>query len=190
MRREVLPTTVAEGMAMLESFNRPHPNVRALSHAELTVVAERWLSGTRRCNVVLTERGFGSERCDAMGWARHLVVVECKVSRADFYADVRKPHRVAGCGLGRERWYLTMPGLLGAHEVPEGWGLLEWTGRTVRRAKPAPVLEHKPEMWMHELAVALGELRKYQAQGIRYRRLNPSGGYADAGALGSLEART
>lgn len=159
-----------------------------MTHQELVGVAERWLSGTRRCNIVLTEQGFGTERCDAMGWWRYLIVVECKVSRADFFADARKPHRQIACGLGRERWYLTPPGLIGSQQVPDGWGLLEWTGRIVRRVVPAPEIEHQPEMWMGELAVALGELRKYQAQGIRYRKLSPTGGYKDDGALGSLAA--
>ena len=156
------------------------------THADLIDVAARWLEGTRRCCIVLTEQGFGSEVCDAIGWGKTCIVVECKVSRADFLADQRKPHRRDRCGLGRERWYLTPPGLLRAGELPAGWGLAEWNGRIVRRVVPAPVLEPRSDMWQQELAVALGELRKYHAQGIRYRRLHPSGGYKDDGALGSL----
>src|SRR5918996_6556975 len=147
-----------------------------MTHRELTARAVRWLGGTRRATVILTEQGFGTEVCDVLGWANVLVVVECKTSRADFLADLRKGCRrfVEGegdRGLGRERWYFAPRGVLRVDEIPARWGLLEWTGSIVRRRKPAPLLEGDPEMWRKELAIVLAELRRYQAQGIRYRRL-------------------
>lgn len=157
------------------------------SHADLVAVAERWLSSTRCCGVVLTEQGYGTERCDAIGWGKlGSIVVECKVSRDDVRRDRKKPHRTRDGGLGCERWLLTPQNLLRVDEVPDGWGLLEWTGHMVRRRVPAPIRDRAADAYVRELAVALGELRKYHVQGIRYRKLNRAGGYADDGALGSL----
>jgi len=158
-----------------------------MTHTALVQVAESWLRGTRRCGIVLTETGLiGGEVPDAIGWGKVSIVVECKVSRADFFADLRKPHRATPGAFGRERWYLTTPGRLGTTHVPTPWGLLEWTGRIVRRCRVAHVLDHDIDRQARELRLALGELRKYHAQGIRYRTLRPGGGYNDDGALGSL----
>src|SRR5437763_578123 len=65
---------------------------------------------------------------DAIGWKRanHSVLVECKVTRADFLADHAKPFRLKPeQGVGSERFYLTPPALLKPEELPAGWGLLE-----------------------------------------------------------------
>jgi hypothetical protein len=65
---------------------------------------------------------------DAIGWKRanHSVLVECKVTRADFLADRGKPFRQKSeQGVGCERFYLTPPALVKTEEVPSGWGLLE-----------------------------------------------------------------
>jgi len=51
-------------------------------------------------------------------------VVECKVSRADFLKDRDKPHRAAGCGMGRFRYYLCPEGLISPDEILPGWGLV------------------------------------------------------------------
>lgn len=161
-----------------------------MTHKELTDVAVRWLRGTRRCSVVLSEKGT-NEVCDAIGWTDlrrfpRSIVVECKVSVADFKADQRKPHRQdPWWGLGMERWYLTPRGLLWEQVVsdawPERWGLLEVTeaGRiTVRRVAPAVMppndaSEDDGVYRIAERALLLLELRKYQAQGITYRPLEP-----------------
>ncbi len=143
------------------------------SHADLVAVAARWLYGTRSCRVVLTERGR-QEVPDAIGWGRCCIVVECKVSRADFFADMKKPHRQAGAiALGEERWYLTPAGLLrDAGGVPPSFGLLEWTGRIVRRVKAAPVLAVDADGLALERRLLLSELAIYHAQGIGYRTLS------------------
>ena len=57
--------------------------------------AERWLRAYG-CGIVLSEQACGNgEIPDAIGWKRacHSVVVECKVSRADFLADREKACR-------------------------------------------------------------------------------------------------
>jgi hypothetical protein len=88
-----------------------------------------------RCGVVLSEQAcISGEMPDAIGWKRasHSVLVECKVSRADFLADRDKPFRhKSELGLGCERFYLTPSRLLEPKEVPSGWGLLEVRGRKI-----------------------------------------------------------
>jgi hypothetical protein len=99
-----------------------------MTHAQLVERAVRWLRGYR-CGVVLSEQACGSgEMPDAIGWKRgsHSVLVECKVTRADFLADRAKPCRLKPeQGVGCERFYLTPPGLVKVEELPGGWGLLE-----------------------------------------------------------------
>jgi hypothetical protein len=113
-----------------------------MTHAELVIRARRWLANTRRCSLVATERNSWvvGESPDAIGWRfdGYSILVECKTTLADFYADQRKPGRREGWrGLGRERWYLTPAGLLDGRYLPHGWGLLELRGRSLRRVLDA-----------------------------------------------------
>lgn len=115
-----------------------------MTHAELVARAARWLANTRRCSVVATERNAWSagEAPDAIGWTcyGHSILVECKTTIGDFYADQRKPGRRAGTlGMGRERYYLTPPGLLAGKYLPDGWGMLELRGQRVITVASATV---------------------------------------------------
>jgi hypothetical protein len=105
-----------------------------MTHAQLVEQAVVWLR-CYRCGVVLSEQACVSgEMPDAIGWKRtsHSVLVECKLSRADFLADRDKPFRQkSDLGLGCERFYLTPPRLLDPKELPPGWGLLEVRKRKV-----------------------------------------------------------
>jgi len=100
-----------------------------MTHAQLVEKAVRWLR-LYRCGVVLSEQACTSgEMPDAIGWkqACHSVLVECKVTRADFLADRAKPFRQKPeRGVGSERFYLTPPALVQTEELPTGWGLLEY----------------------------------------------------------------
>ena len=99
-----------------------------MTHAQMVEKAVRWLR-SYHCGVVLSEQACVSgEMPDAIGWkhACHSVLVECKVSRADFLADGEKPFRLKPeKGVGSERFYLTPPSLVKVEELPVGWGLLE-----------------------------------------------------------------
>lgn len=111
-------------------------------HKELCGVAVKWLkrpksAGGHGCAVALSEcrTGYDGEIPDAIGFRQTgypatdgSVVVEVKVSRADFLADAKKPHRIAG-GIGSWRYYLAPQGLIRVDELPSGWGLLELTAR-------------------------------------------------------------
>jgi hypothetical protein len=100
-----------------------------MTHAQLVERAVRWLRGYR-CGVVLSEQACVSgEMPDAIGWkqACHSVLVECKVTRADFLADRAKLFRLQPeKGVGSERFYMTPPELVKMEELPTGWGLLEY----------------------------------------------------------------
>ncbi|OGU23745.1 MAG: hypothetical protein A2580_17820 [Hydrogenophilales bacterium RIFOXYD1_FULL_62_11] len=89
-------------------------------------------AGGHGCQVALSEgwAEAGGEIPDAMGW-RHAgfqdgtVIVEAKVSRADFLADMRKSHRSDPAkGMGKWRYYLCPEGLIQPEELPPRWGLI------------------------------------------------------------------
>lgn len=145
------------------------------THAELVRVAERWLRNTQRCGVVLTEHHGGTmEHPDAIGWRRaHSIQVECKVSVSDFRADAKKNGRRFDQTTGEyrqalERWYLTPAGLLALADVPPAWGLIEWDNKRVRVIRKAETCEKTPDVWRNEVTRMYCELRRYQAQGIKY----------------------
>lgn len=99
-----------------------------ITHSDLITHAAKWLSS--RCAVVITDMTHaGSETPDAIGWSsRASILIECKASRADFLADRQKSfRRVPNQGMGAYRYFCTPAGLIKAGELPEGWGLLEYT---------------------------------------------------------------
>jgi len=107
-----------------------------MTHVQLVEVAIHWLR-TYRCGIVLSEQACSTgETPDAIGWKGkcHSVVVECKVTRGDFLADLKKPWRAEDTcedALGCERFYLAPRGLIREEELPAGWGLLEYHSRRV-----------------------------------------------------------
>ncbi len=107
------------------------------AHDNLVAIAAEWLKA-QRCSVVLTELPTSAlERPDAIGWqATQSILVECKVTRADFRADAAKLFRLAPeNGVGLVRYFLTPPGLIRVEELSAKWGLLEWDGTRVRRVR-------------------------------------------------------
>jgi hypothetical protein len=104
---------------------------------------------------------------DAMGWKGkcHSVLVECKVSRADFLADAGKPWRVnPAIALGCERYYLAVRGLLSPDELSDGWGLLELHARRVSVVRRAKKNLRTPEGLMNEMNLLLASLRRAEGR--------------------------
>jgi hypothetical protein len=136
-------------------------------HAELVCKAVAWL---RRygCGVVLSEQSCASgETPDAIGWKRgcHSVTVECKSSRADFLADRDKPfRRKPEKGMGCERFYLTPAGLLQPQELPPGWGLLEFRGRSVEVVYASSKKLRSSVGFRHEMNLLLASLRRVEVR--------------------------
>jgi hypothetical protein len=124
----------------------------SVTHAELVIMATRWLAGNRRASVVISEMSGGSEMPDAIGWPTTAPVdewgttlIECKVSMSDLRADRKKRSRNArppgespwpaendfgfGFGLGEFRYYLVSAELAERakaylREIDSSWGLL------------------------------------------------------------------
>jgi len=126
-------------------------------------MAVQWLR-RYRCGVVLSEQASVSgEMPDAIGWKRacHSVLVEGKVSRADFLADRDKPFRQRPeIGVGCERYYLTPRGLLRTEELPRGWGLLEVNGREIERVKASAKNLRTEIGFQNEMNLLLASLRR------------------------------
>jgi hypothetical protein len=138
-----------------------------MNHAQLVERAVRWLR-SYRCGVVLSEQACVSgEMPDAIGWKRanDSVLVECKLTRADFLADRGKPFRQKPEeGVGSERFYLTPSALLRLEELPPGWGLLEF-----RRGR-VEVMQHSAKNlrtaagFRYEMNLLLASLRRVEVR--------------------------
>ncbi len=138
-----------------------------MTHAHLVDQAVRWLR-RYRCGVVLSEQACVSgEMPDAIGWKRacHSVLVECKITRADFLADRAKPSRLKPQnGVGCERFYLTPPALLRCGELPAGWGLLEIRGREVALVHPSAKDLRSAAGFRYEMNLLLASLRRVEVR--------------------------
>jgi len=127
----------------------------------------RWLR-SYRCGVVLSEQACVSgEMPDAIGWkkASHSVLVECKVSRADFLADRDKPFRLKPeKGVGSERFYLTPPNLVRVEELPVGWGLLQCRRDRVEMIHPSVKNLRTAVGFRYEMNLLLASLRRVEVR--------------------------
>ena len=140
-----------------------------MTHQQLVRMAEHWLRTRYRCGIVLSEQSCASgETPDVIAWKGKCrsVVVECKVSRADFFADREKPFRKdPDLAMGCERFYLVPQGLVRADELPQKWGLLECKGREVRMAvKPCRQTQRSQTGLMWEMNLLLASLRRVEVR--------------------------
>src|SRR3989454_4284570 len=136
-----------------------------MTHAQLVHKAVAWLRGYR-CGVILSEQAcLSGEMPDAIGWKRacHSVLVECKISRADFLADRDKPFRQKPeNALGCERFYLTPDELLRPEELPSGWGLLGYRKRKVAIVRPSARNLRTAIGFRYEMNLLLASLRRVE----------------------------
>jgi hypothetical protein len=140
-----------------------------MQHAILVDKAVEWLRHSYRCGIILSEQYCATgEVPDAIGWKGQCrsVVVECKVSRADFLADARKEFRLRPeQGLGCERIYLAPAGIIGLNELPPHWGLLEYAKKSVRLVvKPARKNLRTDVGMMKEMNLLLASLRRVEVR--------------------------
>jgi hypothetical protein len=138
-----------------------------MTHAQLVERAVRWLRGYR-CGVVLSEQACVSgEMPDAIGWKRanHSVLVECKITRADFLADRGKPFRQKPeQGVGSERFYLTPPALMKVEELPAGWGLLELRRGRIEMVQASAKNLRTAAGLRYEMNLLLASLRRVEVR--------------------------
>jgi hypothetical protein len=138
-----------------------------VTHSQLVEKAVQWLRAYR-CGMVLSEQSCANgEMPDAIGWKRpcHSVLVECKISRADFFADREKPFRKQSkLGMGCERYYLTPRALLRQDELPAGWGLLEYYDRQVIQIHPSAKDLRSANGFRHEMNLLLASLCRVEVR--------------------------
>jgi hypothetical protein len=136
-----------------------------MTHPQLVQKAVAWLRGYR-CGVVLSEQAcLSGEMPDAIGWKRacHSVLVECKVSRADFLADREKPwRRKPETGVGCERFYFAPKGLIAVDELTNGWGLLECRSRKVEMVRAGAKNLRSAVGFRYEMNLLLASLRRVE----------------------------
>ena len=140
-----------------------------VKHAQLIVRAVEWLRRRYKCGIILSEQYCATgEVPDVIAWKGQCksVLVECKVSRADFLADAGKPFRqTPEDGMGSQRFYMAPMGVIRAEELPKHWGLLELCGREVRMAvKPGRVDLRSEAGLTKEMNLLLASLRRVEVR--------------------------
>jgi len=155
-----------------------------IGHSELVARAKRWLKNTKKCVVVLSEvtAYHLNEFPDAVGWLPNgeSILVECKTTRSDFTRDKNKPVHQGHRGLGAYRYFMVPPvgrdgqtvTFPGDTRLPDGWGVIVFSGKRVSVAKEATHRDTMVEARGHpavrqrrdaELALLVAELRRYQS---------------------------
>lgn len=138
-------------------------------HAQLVSRAVRWLRHHYKCGIILSEQYCATgEVPDVLAWKGFCksVLVECKVSRADFLADAGKPFRLKPEeGMGSQRFYMVPAGIIRTEELPRHWGLLELCGREVEMTvKPGRTDLRSEVGLMKEMNLLLASLRRVEVR--------------------------
>ena len=99
------------------------------THSELVDKAHTWVLNNTSCGIAFKEIGTASsrEQPDVIGFGSggHSVLIEVKVSRADFLRDKKKSFRkVPSKGMGTQRFYMCPEGIIKEADLPRGWGLI------------------------------------------------------------------
>ncbi|WP_228203396.1 adenylosuccinate synthase, partial [Acinetobacter sp. CFCC 10889] len=105
-----------------------------LNHRKLCEIGARFLkrpesANGHGCHFAIVEPACYGENPDVFG-IRHGVntltfLLEAKMSRSDFLADKKKPHRMnPETGIGKYRYFICPNGLIKPEELPEKWGLI------------------------------------------------------------------
>ncbi|HEY0565842.1 MAG TPA: hypothetical protein VGC88_09670 [Terriglobales bacterium] len=131
--------------------------------------AVKWLRTRYQCGIILSEQYCATgEVPDVIAWKGHSqsVLVECKISRADFLADAEKPFRKKPeDGLGCERWYCVPANLIKAEELPPGWGLLEYYERACHLTVKPTNTQMRSQIGMaKEMNLLLASLRRVEVR--------------------------
>lgn len=112
-----------------------------MTHKQAVRRMANWLQNTMGHTVVIAElTTANAETPDILGFrsGARSMLIEVKISRADFLADKQKRFRVISeAGMGDRRFYAAPKGLLSADEMPAGWGLLEIEDRSIGHTKEA-----------------------------------------------------
>jgi hypothetical protein len=142
---------------------------REVRHSQLIARTVEWLRRYYKCGIILSEQYCATgEVPDVIAWKGYCksVLVECKVSRADFLADAAKPFRQRPEeGMGSQRFCLAPAGMITASELPKHWGLLELQGREVRMVVKPGRVDLRTEAGMKkEMNLLLASLRRVEVR--------------------------
>ena len=149
---------------------------RPITHSVLVERAEKWLKN-QNCGVVFDDRFCAAtpngEQPDAIGFRSCTsILIECKATRSDFLSDKRKRFRKdPDLGMGDWRFYMCPTDLIQVQELPDGWGLLYFNGKTVRKIFGVPPntqwFSRKPFTGHQdsELALLYSALRRIEIRG-------------------------
>jgi hypothetical protein len=139
-----------------------------MTHPQLVRLAEKWLRKLG-CRIVLSEQTADSREVpDVIGWRMNCrsIVIECKISRSDFFADQNKCSRQKNeAAMGCQRFYLTPAGLLKPEELRQGWGLLEANRSGISVSVPCGARSQRKEPGLTaEMALLLASLRRVEVR--------------------------
>jgi hypothetical protein len=138
-----------------------------MTHQELVDRGAKWLKNKGLLTIQDPFRVAGViEQPDVIGWHENKsILIEVKVSRADFFADKKKHFRkVASAGMGKLRYYLCPKGMVEPDEIPSGWGLLYAYPKMIKTIKKPEVfkeINHRGEKCMLRSALRRLEIRGY-----------------------------
>lgn len=96
-----------------------------MSHKEIVEIAYKWLIKNGSVGFAFKElKSISEEIPDVIGFnSWQSILIECKISRSDFFADKSKKHR-QGKGMGNWRFICCPKGMVKVEELPEKWGLI------------------------------------------------------------------
>jgi hypothetical protein len=124
-------------------------------HSRLVDISEKWLLKTVGCGFVLRELRHGTGSLEipdvlgikaGMGVPHGSILVECKVSRADFLADAKKGFRLRPeSGVGAFRFYLSPACVINPEDLPERWGLVWVDGK----GRAEQIVGPQGNIWTH-----------------------------------------
>ena len=122
-----------------------------------------------RCGIVLSEQGCSSgEMPDAIGWKgkNHSIVIECKISRADFLADCVQAMAEESSHCVGLRALLTplRRGCSSRSRCPKDGGCWRSQGRELKLVKKSKRKLRQPEGLMNEMNLLLASLRRVEVR--------------------------
>ena len=133
------------------------------SHKEAVRRMAAYLRNSIGCTVVMAELTTANpETPDVLGFRTggRSILIEVKVSRADFMADKNKSfRRQMERGMGDVRYFAAPKGILKPEDMPDKWGLLEIDGRCVRERKEP---EHQEANKRAEVIMLTSAIRRLE----------------------------
>lgn len=131
------------------------------THLEGCQISAKYLHKQMNCGAVFVEPNphTNSESPDAIGFRPDgcSILIEVKVSRDDFRADAKKPHRInPEQGMGSYRFYACPEGVIRIEDLPPKWGLFYFTPRKSLKAIHVPDMQisslYSPQHYLNMIA--------------------------------------